>query len=68
MQQKLFQFFFFFLPHEAEAFGNNIKKGTAKATLKIEKICVLYIYNEYLLCLQYNASGSFLQKCIISVE
>ena len=40
------------------------RKRTAKATPKIEKICILYIYREYLLCLQSNASGSFLQKYI----
>ena len=64
MQQKLFQFF---LPQEAEAFGSN-RKGTVKATPKIEKICILNDYREYLLCLQYNASGSFLQECINLVE
>ena len=35
---------------------------------KIGKICVLYIYREYLLCLQTNEGGSFLQKCINFVE
>ena len=35
---------------------------------KIEKICILYIYWEYLLCMQSNASGSFLQICINFVE
>ena len=29
---------------------------------------MLYISREYLLCLQSNASGSFLQKCISFVE
>ena len=56
-----------FLPQEAGAFGNN-RKGIVKTTLKIEKICILHIYREYLLCLQSNASGSFLQKCINFVE
>ena len=32
------------------------------------KICILYIYWECLLCLQSNASGSFLQTCITFVE
>ena len=32
------------------------------------KICILYIYWEYLLRLQSNASGSFLQTCINFVE
>ena len=57
MQQKLFHFF---LPQEAGAFGNNIEKETTKTTPKIAKICILYIYREYMLCLQSNASGSFL--------
>ena len=35
---------------------------------KIEKICILYIYREYLLCLQFNASGSFSQKYINFVK
>ena len=61
MQQKLFQKF---LPQKAGAFGNNTK-GTAKATLKIEKICILYIYGEYLLCLQSNTSGSFFCKNVL---
>ena len=36
--------------------------------LKIEEVCILYIYREYILCLQSNPSGSFLQKCINFVE
>ena len=32
------------------------------------KICILYIYSKYLLFLQSNASGSFLQTCINFVE
>ena len=35
---------------------------------KVEKICILYIYREYLLCLQSNASDSLLEECINSVE
>ena len=34
------------------------------ATPKIEKIYILYIYRKYLVCLQSNTSGSFLQKCL----
>ena len=64
MQQKLFQNF---LPQEARAFGNN-RKQTAKATSKIEEICMLYIYREYLLCVQSIESGNFLQRCINFVE
>ena len=56
-----------FLPQEAGTFGNTIK-GTAKATLKIEIICILYIYKEYLLCLQSSAGGSSLQKRINFVK
>ena len=40
MQQNLFQFF---LPQEAETFGNN-RKETAEATAKIKKMCILCIY------------------------
>ena len=65
MQQSYFKFF---LAQEAGAFGNNIGKEPQKTTPKIEKICILYIYREYLLCLQSNASGSFLQKCINFVK
>ena len=57
MQQKLFQIF---LLQEAGALG--------KTTPKIEKICIIYISMVYLLCLQSNASGSFLQKSINFVE
>ena len=32
------------------------------------QICILYIYGKYLLCLQSNASGSFLQACINFAE
>ena len=35
---------------------------------KIEKIEILNIYREYLLYLQSNASGSFLQTCIKFAE
>ena len=35
---------------------------------RIEEIDILYIYREYLLCLQSNASESFLQQCINFVE
>ena len=65
MHQKYFKDF---LPQEAGAFGNNIEEEPPKATPKIEKSCILYIYREHLLCLQFSASGSFLQKCINSVE
>ena len=61
-------YFKIFLPQEAGAFGKKHRKGTTKATPKIEKICILRIYREYLLYLQSSASGSFLPKCIYFVE
>ena len=64
MQQRLNQFF---LSQEAGDFGNN-RKGIAKTTAKVEKIYLLYISGKYLLCLQSNTNGSFLQKCINFVE
>ena len=57
-------YFNFFLPQEAGAFGNS-RNGTVKAMPKIEKICILYICREHLLCLQSNAIGSFLQKYFV---
>ena len=57
MQQNFF--FFFFLLQETGAFGNNIEKGPQKPRPKLKKY-VYYIYREYLLYLQPDASGSFL--------
>ena len=54
-------YFKIFLPLEARTFGNNRKEPT-QATPNIEKIYILYIYTEYLICLQSNASGSFFAK------
>ena len=56
------------LPQEAGAFGNTIEKEPQKPRPKLKKICTLYIYNEYLLCLQSNASDYFLRKCVNFVE
>ena len=53
-------YFKVFFPQEAGAFQNNIEKEPQKPHPKSKKICTLYIYIEYLLCLQSNASGSFL--------
>ena len=53
---------------EAGAFGNNIEKEPQKPRPKLKKICILYIYREYLFCLQSNASGRFFQKCINFLE
>ena len=55
------------LPQEAGAFGNNIEKEPKKPHPKLKKY-ILYIYREYLLCLQSSTSGSFLQKFINFVE
>ena len=64
--QRSKNYFNIFLPQEAGAFGKKHRKGTVKATPKIEKIFILYADREYLLCLQFKANGSFfLQKCII---
>ena len=57
-----------FLPQKVGAFGNNIKKELQKARPKLKKYIYICIYREYLLCLQSNASGKFLQKCISFVE
>ena len=61
-------YFKIFLPQEVGAFGNNREKEPQNARPKLKKICILYIYREYLLCLQSNASDSFLQTCINFVE
>ena len=61
-------YFKIFLPQEGGAFGNNIEKEPQKSRQKLKKICVLYIYREYFLYLQSNASGSFLQIFINFVE
>ena len=55
MQYKLFQKF---LTNKAGAFGNKIEKELQKPHPELKK----YI------CLQSNANGSFLQKCINFVE
>ena len=57
-----------FVYHKKVEFLDVTKKGAAKATPKIERICILRIYKEYFLCLQSIASVSFLQKCISFVE
>ena len=57
-----------FLPQEDGAFGNNTEKDPVKLRPKLKKIYILYIDREYLLCLQSNASGTFLQKFIIFAE
>ena len=59
------------LSQEVGASGSNIEKEPQKPQPKLRKyiyIYILNIYREYLLCLQSNASGSFLQTFINSVE
>ena len=69
MKRKLF---LFFNNKKLGAFGNNKEKEPQKPHPKLYLqsyiLTKLYIYKEYLLCLQSNASGSFLQKCINFVE
>ena len=65
MQQKLIQNLF---TSRSWSFWEKDRNGTTKAAFKFEKICMLYIYGEYLLCLQSNANVTFLQKCIIFVD
>ena len=63
--KKLFQNVF---ARRSWIFWKYHEKETAKATPKIENICVLYIQREYMLCLQSNANGSFFKKSINFVE
>ena len=64
MHRKLF----FFFTTRSWSFWKQHRKATAKATPKIEKISILNIYREYMLCLKSNVSGIFLQKYINFVE
>ena len=57
-----------FLQQKAGAFGNDRRKEPQKSHAQNWKICILYIYWKHLLCLQSNASGSFLQKFSNFVE
>ena len=65
MQQKLFQNFFY---NKKLELLEITEKEPQKRHPKLKKICILYIYREFLLCLQFNGSGSFLQTCINFVE
>ena len=65
MQKKLLQNFFI---TRSWSFWKKHRKETTKATPNIEKIYVLNIYRQYLLCQQSNASDRFLQTCINFVE
>ena len=55
------------LSQEAGASGINIEKEPQKLHLRLKKY-ILNIYREYLLCLEFNASGSFLQTSINFAE
>ena len=55
MQQKLVQVF---VISRSPNFENSIEKKPQKPRPKLKNICTVYIYR-YLLCLQFNASGSF---------
>ena len=57
--------FKFLLKQVAGAFGNNIGKEPQKPRPKQKNT---YLYWEFFLCLQSNASGSFLQTCINFAE
>ena len=65
MQQKLVQNFF---NNKKLELLEIILERNRKIHAQNWKICILHIYREYLLCLQSNASGSFLEKCINFVE
>ena len=60
MLQKLVQ--------KAGAFGVNIGMDPQKPRSKLRNMYIMYLLRIYLLCLQSNAIGSFLQTCINFVE
>ena len=60
--------YFIFLFPKAGAFGNKKEKEVQKPRPKFKKYVNYIFTREYLLCLQSNASGSFLQTCINFVE
>ena len=65
----LFLYFKIILSQEAGTSGNNIEKEPLKPRPKLKiYIYILNTYREHLLCLQPNASGSFLQTCINFAE
>ena len=65
MQQKVDSIFF---TTRSWSFWKQHRKRSVKTMRKIEKVCILYIYREYLISLQSNTSGRFLQKCTYFVE
>ena len=65
MQQKLVQIFFY---NKKLEILEVTQERNRKSHAQNWKICILYIYWEYLLCPQSSASGSFLQRCINFVE
>ena len=62
MQQKLFQKYFI-----ARSW-KNVEKEPQNPRPKLKKKILINIYRKYLLCLQSNANGSFLQICINFIE
>ena len=64
----MLNYFKIFLPQEAGAFGSNMEKESQKPRPKLKNMHPKYIYREYLLCLQSDASVSFFQKFINFVE
>ena len=65
--QCIKNYFNIFLSQEVGASGNNIEKEPQKPRPRLKKY-ILSIYREYLLCLQFNASGSFLQTYILILQ
>ena len=53
-----------FLTQEAGTFGNKIEEEPQKPYTKLKRICILYLYKEYLLCLHFNGGGCFLKVCV----
>ena len=62
--KKYFNFFY----HKELELLKTAKKRNCKGQAKVENINILNIDRAYLLCLQSDASGSFLQACISFVK
>ena len=67
-RSKMLNYFKIFLPQEAGAFGSNMEKESQSHAQNWKNMHPKYIYREYLLCLQSDASVSFFQKFINFVE
>ena len=68
IEVQCFKNYFKVFYHKKQELLEITKKRNWKSHAPNWKICVLYIYREYLLCLQFNASVNFWQKCINFVE